>query len=114
MNWYIGVLKKYALFSGRARRTEYWMFFLFNVIISAVLGTLGNFISVFSLLSYLYTVAVLCPSIAVSVRRLHDIGRAGTDFLFILIPLVGPILFLVWASKEGEAGDNEYGPNPKV
>ena len=114
MNWYIGVLKKYAVFSGRARRTEYWMFFLCNVIISTALGILGNYISVFSIVSYLYSLAVLCPAIAVGVRRLHDTGRSGINYLFLFIPIVGLIMFMVWMVKEGETADNEYGPNPKA
>ena len=114
MDWYIGVLKKYAVFSGRARRKEFWMFFLFNFIIGVILGILSSILSIFSILSFLYSAAILCPSIAVGIRRLHDIGRPGKYYLFVLIPLVGPILLLVWAAKEGVAGDNEYGPNPKA
>jgi uncharacterized membrane protein YhaH (DUF805 family) len=114
MNWYIGVLKKYAEFSGRARRKEYWMFILFNVLIGFVLGILSLFASIFSVVASLYSLAILVPCIAVGVRRLHDIGRPGTHFLFILIPIVGAIMLLVWAAKEGVSGDNEYGPNPKA
>jgi len=114
MEWYIGVLKKYAEFSGRARRKEYWMFFLFNAIIGLGLAILGNFAGFFTIVSYIYSLAILCPSIAVGVRRLHDIGRPGTHYLFILIPIVGAIMLIVWAAKEGVPGDNEYGPNPKA
>ena len=121
MDWYIGVLKKYTVFSGRARRKEYWMFFLFNCIIATVLSVLGTVLGsiggigiIFTILSGIYSLAVLCPGLAVTVRRLHDVGRPGLHILFALIPLVGAILLLIWTVTEGTAGDNEYGPNPKV
>ena len=119
MNWYLDVLKKYAVFSGRARRKEYWMFVLVNVIITFVLGfidgivgtTLGNDMG---LLSTLYTVAVLLPSLAVGVRRLHDTGRSGWWLLIALVPIIGAIVLLVFWVQDSQAGDNQYGPNPKV
>jgi len=117
MEWYIGVLKKYAVFSGRARRKEFWMFVLFNAIIGAVLSVLsriGGIGIVFSILSGLYSLAILVPSLAVSFRRLHDVGKSGYYILFGLIPIVGLILLIIWTVKEGVAGSNEYGPNPKA
>ncbi len=77
MSWYLEVLKKYAVFDGRARRREYWMFFLFNVIIAFVLGFVEGIIGGPGVLGLLYSLAVLVPGIAVSMRRLHDTGRSG-------------------------------------
>ena len=119
MNWYIQVLKKYAVFSGRAQRAEYWFFTLFNIIISIVLSiidvTVGTFDpqSGFGYISGIYTLAVLLPSIAVCIRRLHDTSRTGWWFLLILIPLIGPIVLLVFFVMDSTPGENKYGPNPK-
>jgi uncharacterized membrane protein YhaH (DUF805 family) len=122
MQWYIDVLKKYAVFSGRARRKEYWMFVLFNVIISIILSILdrilgldyGSGASSSGWLSTIYSLAVLVPSIAVGVRRMHDTNRSGWWILINLIPCVGFIWFIVLAAQEGTAGDNQYGPDPKA
>jgi uncharacterized membrane protein YhaH (DUF805 family) len=114
MHWYLEVLKKYAVFSGRARRMEYWMFLLINFIVEIVLvaieGLLGS--SYFVLYS-LYCLAVLIPSIAVAVRRLHDTNRSGWWLLINLIPLIGWIIFIVFAVQDSQPGTNQYGPNPK-
>jgi len=115
MSWYITVLKKYAVFSGRARRKEYWMFSLFNTIVSfalgLVLGFIGGLTGVGSTLanigSALYALGTIVPSIAVAVRRMHDSGRSGW---WLLVP-VANLIFLFVDSQEGE---NEYGPNPKT
>src|SRR5690625_7928192 len=94
MNWYLEVLKKYAVFSGRARRKEYWFFFLFNLIITFVLGFIDGFAGTFSvdagigLLGGIYALAVLLPGIAVSVRRLHDTERSGWWLLISLVPII--------------------------
>jgi uncharacterized membrane protein YhaH (DUF805 family) len=105
MNWYLKVLQNYATFSGRARRKEYWMFFLFNMIVSIVINIIAMAIH-FELLGSLYTLAVLVPGIAVGVRRMHDVGKSGW---FILIPIYNLIL----ACTDGEQGENAYGPDPK-
>jgi len=117
MNWYLGVLKKYAVFNGRAQRAEYWYFVLFNAIISivltmldAVFGTLSP--SGIGLLSGIYSLAVFIPYIAVGARRLHDIGKSGWWQLIALIPIVGAILLIVWYATDSKE-DNQYGPNPK-
>ncbi|MFF0714761.1 DUF805 domain-containing protein [Streptomyces bauhiniae] len=112
MNWYVDVLKKYAVFSGRARRKEYWMFTLFSVIISIVLTILDNALDI-NFLAGLYSLAVLLPSLAVGVRRLHDTSRSGWWLLVALIPLIGAIVLLVFFVSEGKPEANEYGPNPK-
>lgn len=119
MNWYIQVLKKYADFGGRARRKEYWFFILFNLIISIVLAVIDGVTGSFSaelgmgLLGGIYMLAVLIPSIAVGVRRLHDTDRTGWWLLIVLIPLIGPIVFIIFAVQDSKAEENQYGPNPK-
>ena len=102
---------KYATFSGRARRSEYWYFCLFNAIAAVVMKVLALAIDL--PLDTIYSVAVFIPGLAVVVRRLHDIGKSGWSYLFGLIPLVGWILLLVWFCKAGDWGDNAYGPDPK-
>ena len=119
MNWYLAVLKNYAGFSGRARRKEYWMFVLFNFIFFFVLGFIDLIIGIYDaqtgygILRVLYCLAVIIPWIAVSVRRLHDVGKSGWMFLIALIPLIGSIWLLVLMVTDGNAGENEYGTNPK-
>ena len=81
MNYYLKVLQNYATFSGRARRSEYWYFVLFNVIISIALGFIGGMMGI-SILSNIYSLAILVPSIAVGVRRMHDVGKSGWYLLF--------------------------------
>jgi uncharacterized membrane protein YhaH (DUF805 family) len=121
MEWYLMVLKRYAQFSGRSRRKEYWMFTLINVIISLAIYavsfatlshstmTSGILVVVF----FIYSLLVLVPGLAVAVRRLHDIGKSGWMLLIGLIPIVGGIILLVWAVSDSQPGDNLYGPNPK-
>ncbi len=113
MNWYLEVLKKYAVFSGRARRKEFWMFFLFNLIITFVLGFIEVLVGGPGIVGTLYGLAVLIPGIAVSVRRLHDISHSGWWLLIGLIPLIGAIVLLVFMVQDGKPGQNQYGANPK-
>ena len=113
MNWYVEVLKKYAVFGGRARRMEYWMFFLFNFIIAIVLSVGGRITHIGPWLNLVYSLAVLIPGIAVSVRRLHDTNRSGWWLLIALVPFVGVIILLVFMFLDSQPGDNQYGPNPK-
>ena len=119
MNWYISALKKYAVFSGRARRKEYWMFFLFNIIFAIAAIILDNVIGTaiggvgYGLIYFLYLLAVILPGIAVAVRRLHDIGKSGGWLFIALIPLIGGIWLLVLMCTEGTPGENEYGSNLK-
>ncbi|MEK3884626.1 DUF805 domain-containing protein [Paenibacillus sp. PL2-23] len=112
MEWYLKVIKNYVGFTGRARRKEYWMFVLFNIIISVALSIIEMIAGMPSILTWLYSLAIFLPSLAVLVRRLHDTGRSGWWVLIGLIPLVGFIILLVFACMEGE-GDNQYGPDPK-
>jgi uncharacterized membrane protein YhaH (DUF805 family) len=119
MDWYLEVLKKYAVFSGRARRKEYWYFFLFSLIVSIVLAVIDGLTGSFSaeagvgLLGGIYALAVLIPGLAVSVRRLHDTGHSGWWLLIALVPLIGVIVLLVCMVLEGKPGTNQYGANPK-
>ncbi|MBX7042973.1 MAG: DUF805 domain-containing protein [Ignavibacteria bacterium] len=119
MNWYLKVLKNYTNFSGRARRKEYWMFTLFNVIFAVAAMLLDNLLGIaiegigYGPIYGLYVLATIVPGIAVSVRRLHDVDKSGWMLLIGLIPLIGAIWLLVLFVTEGTPGDNQYGPNPK-
>jgi uncharacterized membrane protein YhaH (DUF805 family) len=120
MSWYIGVLKKYAVFEGRARRKEYWMYQLFNVLVmlllylpSALIAVAADTPALASLLPALYLLGVLLPTIAVAVRRFHDQDKSGWWYLLALIPSVGGIILLVFMCLDGTPGPNKYGPNPK-
>lgn len=119
MQWYLKVLKNYAGFSGRARRKEYWMFVLINMIIAFALGLLDGLLGFYDsqagigLLSGLYMLGIVIPSLAVAVRRLHDTGRSGWWLLIVLVPLIGGLVLLVFLVLDSEPGTNQYGPNPK-
>jgi uncharacterized membrane protein YhaH (DUF805 family) len=120
MNWYMDVLRKYAQFSGRARRKEYWFFVLFNTIISLLLAVVDGLAGTFDpesgwgLLSGIYGLAVLIPSIAVGVRRLHDTGRSGWWLLLFLIPIIGTIVIIIFLVLDSEEEENKYGVSPKL
>ena len=114
MDWYVAALKKYAEFSGRARRKEYWMFALVSFLVSVGIAVLGMMVNALNILTWVYTLAVFIPSIAVGVRRLHDTGRSGWMGLLALIPLVGAIIVIVFLCQDSAPGDNQYGPNPKT
>ncbi|MET7388152.1 DUF805 domain-containing protein [Streptomyces sp. NPDC005385] len=115
MHYYTDVLKKYASFQGRARRSEYWMFALFNVVIALVLLGLAAATksTVFYVLYIAYILAVILPSLGVLVRRLHDTGRSGGWFFISFVPFVGGLVLFIFTVLEGNPGPNEYGPNPK-
>ncbi len=100
------VLKNYANFNGRARRKEYWMFFLASVIINFIFGIFESFLPFFKTVGGIYGLVVMLPAIAVAVRRMHDINKSGW---FILIPIYNIILL----ATEGEKGSNQYGVDPK-
>jgi uncharacterized membrane protein YhaH (DUF805 family) len=119
MQWYLGVLKKYAVFSGRARRTEFWMFTLFNVLVSIVMGILDVVLQTpraggIGLLGFLYAVAVLLPGLGVAIRRLHDTNRSGLWVLIAFVPIVGAIVLLVFCALAGTPGPNQHGADPKA
>lgn len=124
--WKQAVFENYANFNGRARRSEFWYFNLFNGIIYAIFlllvllvgsnagnGAFGTAIGGLYIGYSLFNLAMLIPSLAVSVRRLHDIGKSGWLVLLSLIPVIGQILLIIWFATEGTKGPNEYGNNPK-
>ncbi len=120
MNWYLAVLKKYAVFEGRARRKEYWLFVLFNFIIEVVLAIIDNVIgtafnnnSYYGWLTMIYALAVIIPTWAVTVRRLHDVGKSGWWIFISLVPLIGGFWLLYLEVSDSQPGENQYGPNPK-
>lgn len=118
MKWYLKVLKEYTNFNGRARRTEYWMFTLFNLLIILPLIGLDVFlmskgILPFPILSIIYSLALLLPSIAVMVRRLHDTDRSGWWYFISFVPFVGSLILLFFLIQDGTIGDNQFGANPK-
>lgn len=119
MDWYLKVLKDYAVFEGRASRSEYWYFTLFNVIIIILLSVVENALGLIVLasdgglgvLSMIYALAVLVPSLAVGVRRLHDTDRSGWWMLLALVPIISLVLIVFFIFK-GTEGDNQYGASP--
>ncbi|MCX6153699.1 MAG: DUF805 domain-containing protein [Candidatus Kapabacteria bacterium] len=113
MDWFLMVLKKYAVFEGRARRKEYWMFTLIWIIISVVLTIIDTIIGTM-VLNLIVSLALVIPSLALSVRRLHDVGKSGFMIFIALIPIIGFLILLFFAVKEGDQGDNQYGPDPKA
>ena len=120
MSWFFGVYKKYAVFSGRARRKEYWFFTLFVTIafillaiVDGITGTLDPMSGV-GLTTVIFALGSILPSIAVSVRRLHDTDRSGWWFLISLIPLIGGIVLLVFCCLDSSPGQNRFGANPKL
>jgi uncharacterized membrane protein YhaH (DUF805 family) len=112
MEYFIGALKQYATFTGRATRQEYWMFILFYVIFYVVLAVIDGALNMM-LLTTIFSVVLLVPSISVAARRLHDTGRTGWWQLIGLIPLIGIIILIVFLAQDSH-GDNEYGVNPKL
>lgn len=114
MNWYLNVMKNYITFDGRARRKEYWMFFLINIIILLVLSIVdGVLFGGTAILSGIYALIQFLPQLAVSVRRLHDTDRSGWWILLGLIPIVGLVL-LVFFCLNGTPGSNRFGADPKA
>jgi uncharacterized membrane protein YhaH (DUF805 family) len=105
MNYYLNFLQNYATFDGRARRSEYWYFTLFNIIIIFVLGFVDGLMGI-NVLSNIYILATLIPSVAVTIRRIHDVGKTGW---YCLVPIYNFIL----ECTEGTMGPNKYGPDPK-
>jgi uncharacterized membrane protein YhaH (DUF805 family) len=119
MSWFLLALRRYAEFSGRSRRKEYWFFTLFFVLasfvavaIDMVLGTLDEETGV-GVVGGLLTLALLLPSFAVTIRRLHDTGRSGWWLLLFFVPLIGLVGFYFMV-KDGDRGDNRFGPDPKA
>ena len=127
MDWYLEVLKKYAVFDGRARRKEYWYFALFNSLIVLGLFLIGliigiaiagsgsdSFVIVGLIPVGLYGLAIIIPSIAVTIRRLHDTNRSGWWYLITFVPWVGSLILFIFTVLDGTPGPNHYGPDPKA
>ena len=110
MNFYLDAWKKYATFGGRSRRKEFWFFVLINGVIG---GLLGQIPSAGTIISYVFSLAILVPGIAVSIRRMHDIGKSGWWLCINFVPFIGSIWFIVLAAKDSEAGSNQWGACPK-
>jgi uncharacterized membrane protein YhaH (DUF805 family) len=119
MEWALMPLRKYADFTGRARRKEYWLYTLLLIValyavifVESMVGLGGMFLT-YGALSLLLMLGTLIPSIAVGVRRLHDTGRSGWWMLIALVPLIGGIVLLIFMVLDGTRGPNEYGADPK-
>ena len=111
MEYFVDAFKKYADFSGRASRKQYWMFILIFTIIYIVLAAIDAFLGMF-VFALIFNLALIIPSISIAARRLHDTGRSGLWQLIILLPLIGAIVLLVFLVQDSH-DENEYGPNPK-
>ena len=132
--WGESFTKHYADFSGRARRSEYWGTVLFNVLIQAGLSIILSIVATilfssieingevtfsplfFLLLDtpiYIYLLIWVLPGLAVSVRRLHDIGKSGWNVLWVFLPIIGWIMLLYWFCQDSQPGENKWGANPK-
>jgi uncharacterized membrane protein YhaH (DUF805 family) len=120
MNWYLKAFKNYAVFGGRAQRKEYWYFVLFNIIFSILLtavdsmaGTLDSSTDA-GLFGGIYALVVFVPSIAVAVRRLHDVDKSAWWMLIGIVPVIGVIILFIFMVKDGDYNENRYGKNPKL
>lgn len=112
--WFmICVMQKYADFNGRARRKEYWMFYLVYIIAVILLSVIDGLILSMPILTGIFSLGMIVPCLAAGVRRLHDVGKSGWFLLVSLVPIVGPIYLLYLFILEGTPGENRYGPNPK-
>lgn len=120
MKWFMAALEKYAVFSGRARRSEYWYFLLFYLLIYIFLAFVDGMMGTFSaqsqigLLSGVFVLGMLIPSLSVAVRRLHDTDHSGWWLLISLIPIIGAIVLLVFTVQDSQASSNRFGLNPKL
>jgi uncharacterized membrane protein YhaH (DUF805 family) len=122
MDWMLMPFRRFADFSGRSRRKEYWMFTLLNIIVGFVLGLIGGILGgsseggsvIGSAIIGLYVLAVIIPSIAVTVRRFHDQDKSGWFVLLAFIPFIGSLILLVFMCLEGTRGPNRFGDDPKA
>ncbi len=117
VEWYMLALRRYVDFAGRSRRREYWFFALGNVVIAIVLMLIERMLGMasggYGILTIIFELAILVPSIAVSIRRLHDTGRSGWWILIAFVPILGALVLLYFMLLDSEPGMNAYGPNPK-
>ncbi|HCD7551670.1 TPA: DUF805 domain-containing protein [Citrobacter farmeri] len=118
MDWYINVLRNYVGFGGRARRKEFWMFILVNIIFAFVLGVLDKMFGWQraggeGILTTIYAILVFLPSWAVQFRRLHDTDRTAWWLLLLIIPVIGWLVIILFSCQDGTPGENRFGPDPK-
>ena len=114
MEFFIRAYKNYANFSGRDTRQQYWMFVLFNFIIAVILMIIDSLIGTAGLLSGIFSLVNILPSIAIATRRLHDIGKSGWWQLIVLVPIIGFIVLIIWLAKQGMEGANQFGDDPRM
>lgn len=129
MSWYLSVIKKYAKFSGRSRRKEYWMFFLFNIIFGTIATLLDNLLNLtykipvdyfgevsigYGIIYTVYALLLIIPSLAVTVRRLHDQDKSGAWIFIAFVPIIGAIWLLILLATAGTSGPNRFGDDPKA
>lgn len=112
MNWYLEALKKYVVFEGRSPRIEFWMFTLFNFIICIVLSIISQVIGVKGILVSIYSLAIILPSISLTVRRIHDFGKTGWLALVLLVPFLNTLAWLIFGLLPSQPESNQYGPEP--
>jgi uncharacterized membrane protein YhaH (DUF805 family) len=120
MNWYLAVLKNYGEISGRARRKEYWSFYLINFVFAFIAAFLDGILRTgfnggrgTGIIYLLFTLVVFIPSLAVFIRRLHDVGKSGWWMFITLVPIIGPFWLLAILLTDSDPGENHYGSNPK-
>lgn len=116
MNWYLAPLKKYASFSGRARRKEFFIFALINAVVYGALAGIGIAMetSWLTIVAFVFALAMVLPGLAVTVRRLHDTGRSGAWYFITFVPFIGGIWLLALLLAGGQQGNNAYGMDPKA
>ena len=114
MNWYFQAFKKYAEFEGRARRKEYWLFLLIHAFIIVAFFAIDTLVGTVAVFTGIYALATLIPTLAVTVRRLHDTGRSGWWYFIAFVPCIGGIVLFVFAVLDSDPNDNPYGANPKA
>jgi uncharacterized membrane protein YhaH (DUF805 family) len=116
VSWYLDVLKSYAKFSGRARRKEFWMFALIHLVIAIVLVVAASVAEIDALMYvyFIYLLATTIPTLAVTVRRLHDSGKSGWWYFIALVPFIGSFWLLALVAQAGQPQANAYGPDPKL
>jgi len=119
------IKNRYAKFDGRASRSEFWYFVLFYFIANLILALVDTFIinpmlgatpeqaMQGGILEIIFALAMLVPSLALAIRRLHDIGKSGWWYLIVFIPLIGLLALLYFFVQDSQPGNNQYGPNPK-
>ncbi|MCW7752786.1 DUF805 domain-containing protein [Desulfobotulus sp. H1] len=112
MDWYLSVLKQYAVFTGRSGRKEFWNFFLVNMVFLLIITIIEGLLGIRGTIGALYSLLVLMPAMGVCIRRLHDTGRSGFWIFLFLIPLLGGLVLLYLMAGRGEPGANLYGPVP--